>query len=307
MSEHIPTQSIVVLYHANCADGFCAALAAWLKFGDSASYFPVQYGEPIPDGALANPGGSDLYILDFSYARGTLTTLASEFRSVLVLDHHASAEKELEGLPFCRFEKNKSGAVMAWEYFFPGKPWPLLFAYVQDRDLWEWKLPGSRAVSAYLQTVPFDFKEWQEVMAFSTDYGRIVSQGAAILTYQQQRVHSLAKKAGRIWLCRGEQRVEIPAVNSAVWQSEIGEELLDLHPEAPAACVFFQVESGEWVYSLRARKGQYDVSELAKAYGGGGHAPAAGFRHSLPPCTQDVIDCLKFPHDDAILLLPAAV
>lgn len=237
--------------------------------------------------------------------------LADEFRFVLVLDHHVSAEKELEGLPFCRFEKNKSGAVMAWEHFFPEKPLPILFGYIQDRDLWEWKLPASRAVSAYIQTVPFDFQEWNELrrsLAQNADDGRIVSQGSAILTYQQQRVHSLAKKAGRIWLCRGDMNgVEIPAVNSAVWQSEIGEELLELHPEAPAACVFFQVESGEWVYSLRARKGEYDVSELAKAYGGGGHAPAAGFRHSLPPCTQDVIDCLKFPHDDAILLLPAAV
>ena len=37
----------LVIYHANCADGFGAAFAAWLKFGDEAEYQAAQYGKPI--------------------------------------------------------------------------------------------------------------------------------------------------------------------------------------------------------------------------------------------------------------------
>ncbi len=58
----------LVIYHANCADGFGAAFAAWLKFGDEAEYVPFKYGE---DGMrfktlfqLGDPK-RDIYILDF--------------------------------------------------------------------------------------------------------------------------------------------------------------------------------------------------------------------------------------------------
>ncbi len=37
-----------VLYHASCADGFGAAYAAWLTYGDKATYIAVNYGEPCP-------------------------------------------------------------------------------------------------------------------------------------------------------------------------------------------------------------------------------------------------------------------
>lgn len=36
---------ILVLHHANCADGFTAAWCAWRYFGDDAEYVPVQYGQ----------------------------------------------------------------------------------------------------------------------------------------------------------------------------------------------------------------------------------------------------------------------
>jgi nanoRNase/pAp phosphatase (c-di-AMP/oligoRNAs hydrolase) len=39
---------------------------------------------------------------------------------------------------------------------------------------------------------------------------------------------------------------------------------------------WFQNAEGKYVYSLRSRHG-FDVSELAKKFGGGGHAGAAGF------------------------------
>ena len=43
MSEENQEKNIVVLYHADCLDGFGAAYAAWEKFGDTAEYIPVQY------------------------------------------------------------------------------------------------------------------------------------------------------------------------------------------------------------------------------------------------------------------------
>jgi hypothetical protein len=45
---------------------------------------------------------------------------------------------------------------------------------------------------------------------------------------------------------------------------------------APFAMGWYQRGDGRYAYSLRSR-GDFDVSELAKKYGGGGHKNAAGF------------------------------
>jgi uncharacterized protein len=52
--------SKLVLYHANCADGFTAAWIAHGVFGDDAEYVPVQYGQAPPD-----VRGRDVFILDW--------------------------------------------------------------------------------------------------------------------------------------------------------------------------------------------------------------------------------------------------
>jgi len=45
-----PLKEIVIIYHADCPDGFGAAYAAWKKFGDKASYLPCYMPAPVPDG-----------------------------------------------------------------------------------------------------------------------------------------------------------------------------------------------------------------------------------------------------------------
>ena len=45
---------------------------------------------------------------------------------------------------------------------------------------------------------------------------------------------------------------------------------------APFAACYWDPPDGR-VFSLRSAEGGYDVSEIAKAYGGGGHKNAAGF------------------------------
>lgn len=40
----MPDCPVTVLYHADCPDGFGSAYAAWLRFGDSASYRGMHHG-----------------------------------------------------------------------------------------------------------------------------------------------------------------------------------------------------------------------------------------------------------------------
>ncbi len=109
-----------VLYHAHCADGFGAAWAAWKRFGAEARYLAVQHGAPAP----SLPEGSEVYILDFAYTRAETETIRRRAASLRVIDHHRTAEEELRGLDYATFDNRKSGAVLSWEFFHPGKPVP---------------------------------------------------------------------------------------------------------------------------------------------------------------------------------------
>jgi len=54
----------------------------------------------------------------------------------------------------------------------------------------------------------------------------------------------------------------------------------------PFAVGWFQRCDGMFQYSLRSR-GEVDVSEVAKRFGGGGHVKAAGFVSAKPPWEID--------------------
>lgn len=86
----------LVIYHANCADGFGAAFAAWLKLGDEAEYVPMQYGEDAANFSERTTPliGREIYILDFSFPRHVMDWLFAEASRVIWLDHHASVFKE---------------------------------------------------------------------------------------------------------------------------------------------------------------------------------------------------------------------
>ena len=73
----------IVLYHAECSDGFGAAWAIWKQY-PNAIFMPVKHGIPPP------PDLKDhrVVIVDFSYTRPILETMASETKELLILDHH---------------------------------------------------------------------------------------------------------------------------------------------------------------------------------------------------------------------------
>jgi len=56
---------------------------------------------------------------------------------------------------------------------------------------------------------------------------------------------------------------------------------LEMTPSAPFSVGWFVRSDGLFQYSLRSR-GDFDVSELAKLWGGGGHKAAAGFEVPTP-------------------------
>lgn len=256
----------LVIYHASCADGFCAAwVASRALIG--AEFHPANYGETPPD-----VKGRGVYILDFSYKRPVMDKILEDADYLIVCDHHKTAAAELAGFgtpASVIFDMNKSGGRLTWEHFHPGEPSPWLVDYTEDRDLWRWKLEESREVSAAIASLPWTFEEWDRLHE-SASPTILAGDGAAILRYQQQQVESQAKHAVEIEL----DGHKVLIVNATLLISEIAGKLAE---GRPFGATWFQRSDGKKVWSLRSRDGGVDVSEVAKRRGGGGHRNAAGF------------------------------
>jgi len=259
----------IVLYHGNCPDGFTAAWAVWKKLQGTAEYRPVNYGQPPPD----DLAGRDVVIVDFSYPRDALIAMHKIAKSLLVLDHHKTAEADLQGLHFCEFDMDRSGATMAWDHFHPDKPRPDLVSYAEDRDLWRFKLPMSREVSAAIWSYERTFENWDR---FAGGVESLKVDGVAILRFKNQIVGQMADQS-RMELVSGHM---VPVANATSAFSEVGEELCIRFPSAPFSAYYMDRGDRKRQWGLRSRGG-FDVSEVARANGGGGHKAASGWTEDL--------------------------
>lgn len=280
---------ILVLYHANCADGFGAAFAAWKKFGNDAEYVAINYGDPMPEVLMR-----DVYILDFSFPAEVLNDMIILTTRLVLLDHHktafenyAGSEREFfaQALPnsgLILLDNSKSGALIAWEYFHQGKKVPDLIRHISDRDLWKFKLEGTKALHESISaSKPWSFHQWT---LWSNDLALedMYLDGEAILKAFNSQVASIIPAARTCTIYYKNSGLASPeyfqglAVNcSPMFASEVGN-ILATDSGTYGLCWYFDAETNKVKVSLRS-VGDYDVTKIASKFGGGGHKNAAGF------------------------------
>ncbi|CAB4143132.1 COG2404 Predicted phosphohydrolase (DHH superfamily) [uncultured Caudovirales phage] len=297
-------KSVRVIYHGNCADGFGAAWAAWKALGDDAEYTAGVYNEPPPDCT-----GQTVYLVDFSYKREVLLKMAETAKTVEVIDHHASAMKDLEGIAeqaqklglnnvWTYFNMEHSGAMLAWQFFHPGQAAPKLLEYIEDRDLWRFRLANSKELSAYIFSYGYTFEDYS-AMAGTFQYENIrekaVEQGRAIIRKQDKDLAELLSTIKHKQTIAG-QTVLIANLPYML-ASEGGNQL---SRNQPFAATYYDTGLHR-VFSLRSQKDSgVDVSKIAQLFGGGGHVNASGFRllHEDPLDPRPMAQRLAYPVKD---------
>lgn len=281
----------LVICHANCDDGFGAAFAFW-KFEayhyDSTVYWPASYGDPHP----TVDEDTEVFVLDFSYPPDIMNLFAMQAKEYTVLDHHKTAkeawDKWLEdeanepyGNMHVYFDMSQSGAMLAYKEF--STEWQQcyleFFEFLQDRDLWQFKNPDTKFFTQYLRSFPQDFIVWDEIcedicVMGPDSYSAIMKAGEALQRRFDQMCAEIIKLGKReVWI-DGIKGLECNC--PPTFASDIGNLLA--------------LESGTfghtWIcledYSLHSLRstGDFDVSAIAKSFGGGGHKNAAGFKIS---------------------------
>lgn len=286
---------ILCIYHGNCADGFGAAWAVRKALGaDAADFHAGHYGEKAPDVT-----GRKVVMVDFSYKRAVLEDMGRAAQSILILDHHKTAAEDLAGLPppplppqgmhdargclpdagiYAEFDMDRSGATMAWDHFHFARC-PQLIRHIEDRDLWRFKMAGTREIQAAVFSYPYDFDVWSDLIE-SRNPESLRAEGRAIERKHHKDIAELVGVSKRRMVIGGHN---VPVANLPyTLTSDAGNLMAE---GEPFACCYMDTPKGR-VFSLRSKDNGLDVSEIAKAYGGGGHKNAAGFQMPFDQLAQ---------------------
>ena len=324
-----PQLITMVIYHSPCTDGFGSAFSAWKYFSlrqkskgqvgdgdrveEKVKFHPTNYGQKPPDVT-----GEYVLVCDFSYPEAVTRMMIQKAKGLLIIDHHKTAEKDLALIEdqYKIFDMKHSGAYLTWRYFFPDLPVPSLISYIEDYDIWKKELPGHENFSAWFHTLPFDFELYDRYLdddRFNQDLNTI---GPAYSNLNQHYIEKACENAS-LKSVRLKTQVSTPTgikiedrfylvayLNTTILKSEIGNRLLSKYPQIDFSAVYSISDLGEGTnFSLRSDDQHVDVSQVAKAYGGGGHRNAAGVKLShlsntlpgkvYPPIFEIKLDLLQ--------------
>ena len=273
----------IAIYHADCDDGFGAAWVARLRYEDI-ELVPVKRGEDLPDVT-----GRHVLLLDFAPGREDMAWMMLRAKRVLLLDHHQSGRRDLDGLPGLHFvgsvdpgyflgacalfDTERSGVTIAWETFFGQTPRPEVLDYIEDHDLSRWVLFKSRSVTAGLRLLPRTIESWDRIVGEGKpSIYHLHDLGTTVLEAQASEVARLINHYRRRHVCGH----CVPFINTAVYRLEACEALFEGEDFAVA-----WHERGDGRISLSFRSDSADpeatdVSKIAELLGGGGRRHAAG-------------------------------
>ncbi len=282
--KYLTNNTTLVCYHSNCTDGFAAAVIAYTKFHDSADYLAVQYNKEYDIDIFKD---KNVFVVDFSFSRDFCEQINKVAKSLVILDHHVTAQFALEGLPYAKFDMTKSGALLTWEYFFSEFQTPKSIQYVSDGDLWKRDNKNTIYFGKAIRTLPFDLKLWFDIFQKLEDqvfHDNFIAQGKAIDVFTNQQVDFISSIAQE---CEINGNPGLIVNCSTVFTSEVGNKLAEKSGTYGATYVIDK--NGDVLLSLRST-GNFDTT---KKLGSKGHKCASGM--AIP------LNKLKFINNKVII------
>ena len=192
------------------------------------------------------------------------------------------------------FDLEMSGATLAWKYW--NHVWetyylhrPVLLGHVEDRDLWKFRLPMTREIQANVFSYEYTFANWDKLM-LETNVLTLAEGGAAIERKHHKDIAELVKVCQRFIAFSPVQMsfftklftdadIHVPIASLPyTLTSDAGHLMAKQHMDGKAFAMCYWDTAEHRIFSLRSTEEGMDVSNIAKAYGGGGHKHAAGFK-----------------------------
>lgn len=264
----------ICIYHGNCADGFTSAWVVRKILGPETEFHAGFYRDTSP---LVD--GNTVYIVDFSYPRNIMQDLVERSHRLIHIDHHDTAIKDMIGFEhpkltkFYSEENTESGAMLTWKFFYPDVDVPDIIKHVDDRDRWQFKIPGTREFAANMFSYAYTFENWDMLMNQRLD--QQIAEGTAIERRMAKDVQELMNVVVRRMNIAG---YNVPVANVPY---QYGSDIcMHLAKGEPFAAYYYDKPTHR-EFGLRSALDGVNVGKIATLFQGGGHEHASGFRRSF--------------------------
>lgn len=270
------------IYH-NDEDGVCSAAIVNLSVNDC-DFYAINYGFNIPWNKIEK--ADRIFLLDFGLQpfNEQIKLLKMKGKKLIWIDHHKTAlEDEIKsGQKFEGIrEIGKAGCELTWEYFYPDTPMPKTVKMMGRYDVWD--------TYYHKDVMPFHYgmlmkgytptdNIWKNLFNGDSyyeelDYDNILKIGRICQDYQMMRYSQFCKPYHFITCFEGLKFICCNSMNSNsnLFDGFFDENKMD-------AMLAFGWTGNTWTVSMYSNKKGIDVGKIAKKYGGGGHANAAGFQ-----------------------------
>lgn len=279
----------IAIYHKDCTDGTTAAAVVLKKF-PKASLFPLGHGfkpEELEIILKEVKAGDQIYTVDCVLG---VKEFLDKGLNVISIDHHAGGEIENEELARKNknftfvFDNKKSGASLAWDYFFPKEKKPEIVELVEDRDLWNWKY-GQKTKNVSNSLYMIVNKPEEILKLFGQPLNAIEKEGAIISRFTDMLIEHEVKTTEPIMVRVGTHTV--PFYNITINKSESGNILAT---KLGKTVGLFTIDGEKVRISFRSLDGQTPSAlELAKILNAGGHKNASGAKMSLADFIKSIV------------------
>ena len=262
----------VIVYHAHCADGIGAAWAAHCEF-PYAQLYAAGYQKQLSDEFLNLITNAVVLIVDFSFDVEATKTICEKAKYVELLDHHVTSLDKLKGFEAPNFDMSscridRSGCGIVWNWLHLNEPMPPLLKHVEDRDLWHFTYPETKQVMAGFFSYELDIQLFDR---FAYNVKPLMAAGEVASRIEQKHIKSIIKQCKRE-VTIGDYKIALVNCNG-MFASELGSQLAS---EYHIVVTYFDDDENTRKFSLRS-KGDVNVSNICKHFGGGGHKNAAGY------------------------------
>lgn len=275
----------IVVYHDKCTDGLTAAAVfkyahkKGLYAGDL-EFLPYTIERGFPLSTLRTADADNIFMVDCAPPDvETMRELNKLDAGIIILDHHKSNIEMLQTCPelydthASKLNMSKSGAGIAWDYFFKDRI-PMI-DLVEDRDLWNYNIPGTKSFFFALGGIEPKIETMVELLEHEGLVNILKENGYHIEQYVNGRVTATCKTNTLHSTVSGYSCV---IVNCTDNMSDVANQLLINHPEKQIGICYYHIPAtNEFKVSMRSRKqDDVDVSKICATFEkGGGHKNAA--------------------------------
>jgi len=233
---------------------------------------------------------SQLVITDLCFSLEKMLFFQKLFKDDFIwIDHHKRSDEEIDNKIKKKIkgirDHKKAACFLVWKYFKKGAP--EFVKYIQDMDIWIFKMEMSKEFNAGIENLktPFTKKNINYVLKlldfdyFNSVKEKIIEKGKTVLKSQKTHVVNLLY-AGKIINFFNKKTFIINSEFSASIFSDVFFNLKDRKYKNVEILVVWHknYKINKFKFSLRRRdSSKTDLSLIAKKFGGAGHPGAAGF------------------------------